>query len=86
MDDYAEQAVINFVADITGHLFLSIQRDKDLLREYKIMAKKYTDDKINKAIGRKVKELLKLRNAGVNTSPKSRLITKYTLHKLQPQR
>jgi hypothetical protein len=82
--DYAEKVVNNFITDITDHVFLSIERDDELLREYTENAGRYVQDEVNKAIGKKVRELLNLQNNGENNNPKSRLIKTYTRHSITP--
>jgi len=81
-NDYAEVVVKGFVRDITDHLFLSIQHDDSLMREYQTNVNRYGLDMVNMAIGEKVKTLLNLDNDGENKNPKSHLIKSYTYHKL----
>jgi spore maturation protein SpmA len=81
VNEYAEQIVCNFIHAITDHVFLSIEQDDDVMREYMTNVNRYGLDAVNMAIGLKIKEALNLENNGENTSPKSRLIKKYTFHK-----
>jgi hypothetical protein len=80
VNEYAEQVVDRFIRDITDHLFLSIERDDDLMRDYMLNVDLYTLDSLNRAIGKKIKEKLSLENREENNSPKSRLIKSYTYH------
>ena len=80
---YAEQVVNNFVTHITDHVFLSIERDDDLMREYMSNVNRYGLDTVNTTIGKKVKEMLNLENDGENKNPKSRIIQSYTIHKIK---
>jgi hypothetical protein len=79
-NDYAEQVVRNFITHITDHVFLSIERDDALMREYMSNVGRYGLDAVNQAIGKKVKEILALNNDGESEDPKSRLIKSYTRH------
>ena len=84
-NDYAEALVKDFIKEITDHLFLYIQHNDSVMREYMTNVNRYGLDTLNKAIGDKVKTLLNLDNDddGVNDKPKSYLIKTYTYHKLQ---
>ena len=82
-NDYAEAVVKGFIKDITDHLFLSIQSDVSLMREYQTNVNRYGLDAVNMAIGEKVKTLLNLDNDGENKNPKSHLIKSYTYHRLR---
>ena len=81
-NDYAETVVKGFVRDITDYVFLSIQNDDSLMREYQTNVNRYGLDMVNMAIGEKVKTLLNLDNDGENKNPKSHLIKSYTYHRL----
>ena len=81
VNDYAEQVVNNFITDITDHVFLSIERNDDLMRKYMSNVNLYGLDAVNTTIGKKVKELLSLENIDESDTPKSRLIKSYTRHK-----
>jgi hypothetical protein len=81
-NDYADVLVKNFIRNITDHVFLSIQHNEDLMREYQTNVNRYGLDAVNMAIGKKVKILLNLDDDGENTNPKSRLIKSYTRHKV----
>ena len=84
-NEYAEQVVRDFITDITDHLFLSIEREDAVMRDYMTNVNRYGLDAVNMAIGLKVKELLNLENGMENNNPKSRLIKSYTRHRL-PER
>ena len=83
VNEYAEQVVNSFVEDITEHLFLSIEQNDDIMREYMTNVNRFGLDILNMAIGKKIKELLNLENIDENTNPKSRLIKTYTRHKIK---
>jgi len=82
-NDYAEALVKGFIREITDHLFLSIQHNDELMRDYMTNVNLYGLQDLNMAIGEKVKTLLGLENDGVNDKPKSNLIKKYSYHKLK---
>jgi len=83
VNEYAEQVVNNFITDITDHVFLSIERDDILMREYMGNVNSYGLDAVNMAIGKKVWDILKLDNLDEKGKPKSRLIQTYTRHKIR---
>ena len=80
VNDYAEKVVKNFITDITDHVFCNIERDNELMREYIDSVNLYQLEAVNTTIGKKVWELLNLKNTGENNNPKSRLIKSYTKH------
>jgi len=83
VNEYAETLVKNFVRDITDHLFLSIQNDEALIRDYLTNVNRYGLDTLNMAIGEKIKTLLDLDDDGMNDKPKSHLIKAFTYHKVK---
>jgi predicted transglutaminase-like protease len=83
VNDYAEQVVNRFITDITDHVFLSIEHDEELMREYMTNVNRYNLEPVNMAIGKKVMEILNLANLDENDTPKSRLIKSYTRHKIK---
>jgi len=83
VSEYAKQVVENFITDITDHVFLSIERNDNSMREYMSNVNRYGLDAVNTAIGKNVKELLNIENDGENNEPKSRLIKSYTRHKIK---
>jgi len=82
VNEYAEQVVDRFIHDITDHLFLSIEHDDALMREYMTNANRFGNQQLNMALGMKITERLSLENDGENTNPKSKLLKKYTYHKV----
>ena len=79
-NDYAEKVVLEFMKNITDHVFLSIQHDDDALRAYQTQVNRHGLQTVNAAIGLKVKTMFKLDNDGVCDSPKSALIDGFTYH------
>jgi hypothetical protein len=82
LTEYVDKVVNNFIKDITDHLFLSIEQDDDVMREYMTNVNRFEKDAVNMAIGLRIKERLNLENIGENKKPKSRLINSYTCHKI----
>jgi hypothetical protein len=79
--EYAEKVVLDFMRNITDHVFLNIQSNEGLMREYQTQVNENSLMEVNTAIGRKVKELFKLENDGVCDKPKSWLIKDFTYHR-----
>jgi len=82
-NEYAEQLVRDFMRHITDHVFLNIQGNEKLMREYQTKVNENSLMEVNTAIGRKVKEVFHLENDGVCDNPKSWLIKDFTYHKKQ---
>jgi hypothetical protein len=82
-NEYAEALVKGFIKEITDQLFLYIQHNDSVMRDYMTNVNRYGLDTLNMAIGEKVKTLLNLENDGVNDKPKSNLIKTYSYHKLR---
>lgn len=79
-NDYAEKVVNSFIEDITDHIFLHIQKNESLMREYQTQVHKNSLQSVNTAIGKKVKERLELENIGESDTPKSWLIKSFMKH------
>jgi hypothetical protein len=82
VNEYADALVKDFIRNITDHVFLAIQHNEDLMREYQTNVSRYSLDAVNMAIGKKIKILLNLADNGENTNPKSALIKSHTFHKV----
>ena len=80
-DDYAEKVVRDFMRNITDHVFLNIQNNEELMREYQKRVNENSLQAVNTAIGKKVKDVFELENDVQCTTPKSWLIQGFTLHK-----
>ena len=79
-NDYAERIVRDFIRDITDHVFMNIQNNEVLMREYQTRVNENSLQTVNQAIGLKVKEILDLQNVDVCSEPRSWLIKDYTRH------
>ena len=76
-DEYAEKIVENFMENITDHVFLNIQNNEALMREYQSQVHQHSLQSINTAIGKKVKEIFELQNKSESNQPASWLIKSY---------
>ena len=85
-NEYAEKIVGDFITDITDCVFLFIERDEKVMKDYMTNVNRFGLDTLNKAIGLKIKEKLNLENDGENNRPKSKLIKSYTRHKIPDTR
>jgi len=81
-DTYAEKVVRDFITDITDYVFLAIEQNDELMREYMSNVNSNGLTAVNTSIGRTVKELLNLDNDEEVKARKSRLIETYTKHKI----
>lgn len=80
-DKYAEEVVLDFMRNITDHVFLNIQNNEGLMRKYQTTVNENSLQSVNQTIGKKVKELFDLENDGQCNGPKSWLIKDFTYHK-----
>jgi hypothetical protein len=76
--EYAEKVVLEFMRNITDHVFLNIQSNEGLMREYQTQVNENGLQAVNAAIGKKVKEIFQLENDVICSSPKSWLIKDFT--------
>lgn len=81
LDEYTDKIVLDFMRDITDHVFLKIQNDEELMREYQRQVNENSLKVVNTSIGKKVKELFKLENGPECDTPRSWLIQSFTSHK-----
>jgi len=51
VNEYAENIVDNFILNITDYVFLSIEQDDIIMREYMTNVNRYGLDAVNMAIG-----------------------------------
>lgn len=80
-NEYAEKVVLDFMRNITDHVFLNIQNNEELMRESQRQVNENSLKAVNTAIGKKVKEIFDLKDDGECNRPKSWLIQGFTLHK-----
>jgi hypothetical protein len=80
-DEYAEKVILDFMRNITDHVFLNIQSNEKLMREYQTRVNENSLLSVNQTIGLKVKEIFDLEDDGECNTPKSWLIKTFTFHK-----
>lgn len=85
VSEYAERVVDDFITDITKHVFLFIEQNEGLRREYESKVKLYGQNAVNTAIGKKVKKLLDLKNTSKNKTQEGSPIKSYTRHERKCQ-
>jgi bisphosphoglycerate-independent phosphoglycerate mutase (AlkP superfamily) len=78
---YAEEVVRDFMRNITDHVFLNIQNNERLMREYQTRVNENSLQAVNAAIGKKIRKIFDLKNDGECNTPKSWLIKDFTFHK-----
>ena len=72
---FSQKALRKFCRSITDQVFLSIQEDRGLMKEYLRLVEKNGLDKVNQGIGKNVKDHFKLTNKKERIkNPKSLLI------------
>lgn len=80
IENLAEKALANVIADITLEVFLEIEKNFD--NEYSLLEKEKDRGAINQAIGKFVKNRLQLTNLDSQKTNACGLITSYTKHGL----
>lgn len=79
-NEYAEKIVKDFMGNITDHVFLNIQNNEVLMREYQTQVHQHSLQSVNTAIGKKVKEIFELQDNDKSNQPISWLIKSYMKH------
>jgi len=74
------KAIRKFTKCITDQLFIFIQQDEELFKEYLEAATESTTQGVNSVLGKMITEAYHLENVGVEAAPKSQLLKKYTRH------
>ena len=74
------KAIHKFTKCITDQLFIFIQQDEELFKEYLEAATESTTQGVNSVLGKMITEAYHLENVGVESAPKSKLLKKYTRH------
>lgn len=81
-EEIAEKALMVMVENITDHVFLLIQEDRDLMQQYIEQVLANGKDNVNQTIGKYIKNRLNLTNTGREEAPESSLIFSYEKHGL----
>lgn len=81
-NEIAEEAIRRMNQKMTDKIFLIIENDRDLMREYLMTAKESSGgfDTVNQMIGKKVKDFYEFENGDEENYPVSKLIKTYTTH------
>jgi len=82
-DTYIDKVIREFTDEITDCVFLMIQNDSTLKQEYENLTRNDGEKHaLNSQLGKRVREVLRLSNAGRCDRPKSTLISSYERHKV----
>jgi len=86
MEQFMKKALNQFIEDVTDKIFLMIQNDNKLMREYLDLLNRHKEnidlDTLNRNIGKYIKNHLNLGNMDECKNPKSTLIRTFTRHKI----
>lgn len=77
INDLASKAIAKMNMKITDEIFLIIQEDRELMRDYLILVQEKDLCQVNKGIGKAVKSSYRLANCGRADNPRSTLIKSY---------
>jgi len=84
MKQFIEKVLNRFAGDITDRVFLMIQNDPELMREYLRLLSNVDLDNLNRDIGRAVRTKFNLDNIGrCHDNLQSSLINSYEKHKIK---
>jgi hypothetical protein len=76
--EYAKKLVLEFMRELTDHVFLNIQYNKKLMKDYQTQVNKSGLRAVNQAIGKKVRQIFQLKPDVICSAPRSWLIKDYT--------
>ncbi|WP_317302992.1 hypothetical protein [Acidaminococcus timonensis] len=79
-EQLGKKVLIRFTRRIVDQVFLFIQDDPELLREYQEVVRESTPNGVNSVLGRMITEAYDLINLNKEKRPESRLLKKYTRH------
>jgi hypothetical protein len=84
MNCYIDRVLNRFADDITYRIFLMIEKDKKLLREYWDIVNSGTDQHgLNGSLGKQIKVKFNLENKGICKNRQTTLIKSYTRHRIK---
>jgi hypothetical protein len=85
LKQFTENVIAKFAEEITDKVFLMIEGDRDLMKEYLDLVDKNSLMQVNTEIGKVVKSKFCLDNKGRSKdAPQSKLIQSYEKHKPGP--
>lgn len=73
----ADEAISQLNKRITDEIFMIIQNDRNLMKQYIKLAEEHTHEVVNRSIGKRVKKEYNLSNQERGKSPTSTLIDSY---------
>ena len=79
-EQLGKKGLTRFTRRIVDQVFLFIQDDPELLREYQEVVRESTPNGVNAVLGRMITEAYDLINLNKEKRPESRLLKKYTRH------
>lgn len=79
-EQLGKKVLTRFTRRIVDQVFLFIQDDPELLREYQQVVRESTPNGVNSVLGRMITEAYDLINLNKEKRPESRLLKKYTRH------
>lgn len=79
-EQLGKKVLTRFTRRIVDQVFLFIQNDPELLREYQEVVRESTPNGVNSVLGRMITEAYDLINLNKEKRPESRLLKKYTRH------
>jgi hypothetical protein len=82
VNQYAEKVVNDFIINITDYVFEAVKHNEKAMCEYVHMIDNYGKNIVNRTIGKKVREILDLKNVGITKKQDKRVIKSYTRHKI----
>lgn len=75
LQKFKEKTIKKFSSTITDSVFLMIQNDKELMKEYLLLLEKHKLNILNSSLAKEIKKRYNLENKDLkNISPKSNLI------------
>lgn len=79
-EQLGKKVLTRFTRQIVDQVFLFIQNDPELLKEYQDVVRESTPNGVNSVLGRMITEAYDLINLNKEKRPQSRLLKKYTRH------
>ena len=80
LDGFINKVLDQFAESVTDQVFLMIEKDKKLMKEYLDLVSEKSLKAVNPAIGKAVKKRFALNNVTIEQETKSVLIQSYSTH------
>ena len=77
-----KKLLTKYTKRITDEIFLFLQNDSHLLKEYREAVQESSQHGVNSAIGKMITEAYQLDNLGIEARPDCSLLKQYTKHKV----